>query len=122
MRRAILTAILAVLIPFSCAFAHEIRFDRTEWDFGTVSNDDGTVFHTFEITNSSDQDFRIGGLVTSCSCVSAYIGRVSIKAGETVKLKVSIKAGGYGPKEYYVILFDTDERKVERVILKINHI
>lgn len=114
---AILTLIL--LSAFAGARDHGIGFDCTQWDFGTVSNDDGTVFHTFKITNSSTEDFRIGGLATSCSCVNAFIGRVYIRAGETVKLEVSVKAGGYGEKEYYVILFDSDEKKVERVTLKI---
>lgn len=109
-----------VLLSFAAGAQHQLSFDCTQWDFGTVSNDDGTVFHTFEITNNSAEDFRIGGLTTSCSCVNAYIGRVYIKAGETVKLEVSVKAGGYGKKEYYVILFDSDEKKVERITLRIN--
>ena len=120
MKKLAVILTLMLLSAFSGAQNHGISFDCTQWDFGTVSNDAGTVFHTFEITNSSTEDFRIGGLATSCSCVNAYIGRVSIKAGETVKLEVSVKAGGYGPKEYYVTLFDSKEKKVERITLKIN--
>ena len=120
MKRLAVILSMMLLSAFSGAQDSGIRVDCTQWDFGTVSNDAGTVFHTFEITNSSTEDFRIGGLATSCSCVNAYIGRVSIKAGETVKLEVSVKAGGYGPKEYYVTLFDSKEKKVERITLKIN--
>lgn len=116
-----IAAILIYILLGSSAWAQQnISFDCTQWDFGTVSNDEGTVFHTFEVTNNSTEDFRIGGLSTSCACVSAYIGQIYIKAGETVKLKVSVKAGGYGEKEYYVILFNSEEKKVERITLKIN--
>ena len=86
MKRLAVILSMMLLSAFSGAQSSDIRVDCTQWDFGTVSNDAGTVFHTFEITNSSTEDFRIGGLATSCSCVNAYIGRVSIKAGETVKL------------------------------------
>ena len=122
MKKLAVILTLMLLSAFSGAQNHGISFDCTQWDFGTVSNDDGTVFHTFEITNNSSEDFRIGGLATSCSCVNAYIGRIYIKAGETVKLEVSIKAGGYGNKAYYVILYGSDEKKVERITLKINRI
>ena len=122
MKKLAVILTLMVLSTIAGAQNHGISFDCTQWDFGTVSNDDGTVFHTFEITNNSSEDFRIGGLATSCSCVNAYIGRIYIKAGETVKLEISIKAGGYGDKEYYVILYDSDEKKVERITLKINRV
>lgn len=97
-----------------------VVLDSSVWDFGEVDRDDGTVFHTFRLTNTSDTDFRLGGLTTSCSCVSAYTGRIYVKAGETVDLEVSIKAGGYGRKEYYVLVFDSDEKMIHRITLKIN--
>ena len=96
-----------------------ITLDCSEWDFGDVDWNDGTLFHTFKLTNTSDEDFRLGGLTTSCSCVSAYIGRIYIKAGESIDLKVSVKAGGYGKKEYYVVIFDSKEKMIHRITLKL---
>ncbi len=49
-----------------------LSFDSTEWDFGKVDSESGTLFHNFRITNDSDEDFRLAGVVCSCSCVKAY--------------------------------------------------
>lgn len=97
-----------------------VVLDCDEWDFGEVAWDGGTLFHTFKLTNTSDRDFRLGGLTTSCSCVSAYTGRIYIRAGKTVDLEVSVKAGAWGKTEYYVRVFDSNEKMIHRIKLKLN--
>lgn len=110
--------ILLFLLAAALLRAQELSFDKTERDFGKI--DGSTQFATFTITNNSDKDFRIGGLGTSCNCVSAYIGKVWIKAGETVKLETSVKPNGRGKEEYYVILYDSNEKAVQRFTLKMD--
>lgn len=110
---AFLCVLLTLLTPLS--------FDSVEWDFGKVDGNAGTVFHTFRISNGSDEDFRIAGLVCSCSCVNAYIGRTVIKAGETVDMKVSVKPGGYrGKVEHSVVLYGPGEKAVRRFTLTLD--
>ena len=99
--------------------ASPLEFDLTKWDFGGVDSQGGSVFHTFRITNPSKEDFVVGSLSTNCSCVHPYIGRVKIKAGESVGMEVSINpSGAYGEKEYFVILHDRNENPVQRFSLK----
>ena len=97
-----------------------LEFDLTQWNFGGVDSQGGSVFHSFRITNTSQEDFVFGSLATNCSCVHAYIGRIKILAGESVEMEVSINpSGAYGEKEYFVILHDKDEKPVQRFTLKL---
>lgn len=98
-----------------------LSFDSTEWDFGKVDSESGTLFHNFRITNDSDEDFRLAGVVCSCSCVKAYIGRSGIKAGETVEMQVSVNPRGYSGKvEHSVVLYGEGEKAVQKFVLKMN--
>lgn len=112
---AFLCTLLMLVAPLS--------FDSTEWDFGKVDPDAGTLFHTFRITNDSDTDFRIAGLSCSCSCVNAYIGRTEIRPGETIDLKVSVKPGGYsGRVEHTVTLYGKGEKALQKFRLSFDTI
>ena len=80
----------------------------------------GSVFHVFRITNNSKDDFVIGSVAATCSCVHAYIGRTKICAGETVDMEVSVNpSGSYGEREYFVILHDRNENPIQRFSLKL---
>lgn len=87
-----LAAVLMVVAVSSCRTGentpHQLDFDLTVWNFGGVDSQGGSVFHTFGITNNSKEDFVIGSLSTNCSCVHPYIGKVKIKAGESVGMEV----------------------------------
>ena len=118
-----LMTLLLLAAVFSCRTGgntpHQLEFDLTLWDFGGVDSQGGSVFHTFRITNNSKEDFVIGSLSTNCSCVHPYIGKVRIKAGESVGMEVSINpSGAYGEREYFVILHDRNENPVQRFSLK----
>src|SRR3989338_8632228 len=43
------------------------------YDFGTISMKNGVVSHLFTVTNPTDADVLVKGVVTSCMCTSAYI-------------------------------------------------
>lgn len=96
-------------------------FGSTEWDFGEVDPDGGTLFHSFRMTNVSDRDFRLVGAAGDCSCVRAYIGRYRIKPGETAELKVSVNPAGYsGEVEHTLVLYGQGEKAVQSFSLKFN--
>lgn len=120
--KGLMTALLLVAVS-SCKTggdsSHRLDFDLTVWNFGGVDSQGGSVFHTFRITNNSEEEFVIGSLSTNCSCVHPYIGKVKIKAGESVGMEVSINpSGSYGEREYFVILHDRNENPVQRFSLK----
>ena len=115
-----LAVLVGLVFSSSGGYGGDIVIDSPEYDFGDVMADSGTLFHTFRLTNVSGCDFRVGGISTGCSCVSAYLGLIYVPAGETVDLKVSVKPGGHGRKEYEVNVYDSDERKAGTVLLKMN--
>ena len=96
-----------------------IGLDKTNFDFGTISQKSGLVDAFYGVTNTGRGDIILKELYTSCGCTKAqllyadgsvsglysmkgqanpqdfYVGR-SIKPGETVKIKATFDPNAHG--------------------------
>src|SRR3989338_7225379 len=50
-----------------------LAFDKTFYDFGTISMSNGKIAQTFILQNTGDQDVRLTDIRTSCMCTEAVI-------------------------------------------------
>ena len=97
-----------------------IKFDKTEYDFGTVTDGD-VIETTFKLTNTGKSALVITDAKTTCGCtVPSWPKDKAIKPGETTEIKVKFntagKGGGKQIKE--VTLFTNTVLGRERVKLK----
>lgn len=58
-----------------------LLFEQTEWDFGTINEEDGKVSHTFHYRNTSDDFVTIERVYSSCGCTTGEYSRRPLKAG-----------------------------------------
>lgn len=58
-----------------------LLFEHTEWDFGTINEEDGKVSHTFHYRNISDDFVTIERVYSSCGCTTGEYSRRALKAG-----------------------------------------
>jgi hypothetical protein len=101
--------------------ASTVKLDKTNFDFGTITQKDGLVNAVFDVTNMGDQDIFLTELYTSCGCTKAQllysdgtksrlysmkgmsnaqdftIGK-NLKPGETVKIKTIFDPNAHGPQ------------------------
>lgn len=58
-----------------------LLFEQTEWDFGTINEEDGKISHTFHYRNTSDGFVSIERVYSSCGCTTGEYSRRPLKAG-----------------------------------------
>ena len=58
-----------------------LLFEQTEWDFGTINEEDGVVSHTFRYRNISEGFVTIERVYSSCGCTTGEYSRRALKAG-----------------------------------------
>ena len=97
MKKIILTLFCALgLIAASDAQNKKspVVFDAYEWDFGTIEAAEGTVSHTFILTNTSKEAVKIDRDIPSCKCIRAFYDDAVIEPGQKAEVMVS-----FSPKE-----------------------
>lgn len=80
--------------------AQEITFGETEYDFGVIREDAGTVYHDFYFMNTGDKPLRIQAVVVSCGCTSSEWSRNEVKPGEKACIRVSYHPQGRNEKKF----------------------
>lgn len=68
-------------------------FDETQHDFGTVASGENLA-HDFTLTNKGQQDLIIRDLKTNSSAVTATAGKMTLKPGESTKIKTTFDTRG----------------------------
>lgn len=68
-------------------------------DFGVVKQENGEVFYTFELKNTSKKTIAISSVVPECSCTEPTWTKEEIKNGGIAKINVGYKADHY-PGEF----------------------
>ena len=71
-----------------------LRFDETAFDFGTIREADGKVFHTFRFTNLQPSPILIEEVQTTCGCTAADYPRRPIAPGSFDSIRVSFDPAG----------------------------
>jgi len=107
-------------------------------DFGKISMANGNVEKIFKVANPTDEDIFIKTVTTSCMCTSAYIvkgdlikgpfkmpgmgyvppANETIKAGESIDIKVVYDPNAHGPAgvgiiDRFVYLADSGGGKIQ---------
>lgn len=72
------------------ATAHaQIVFEPSVHDFGTISEIDGSVSHTFTGINRGDKPVVIIEVITSCGCTVPQFSKQPIRPGEKTSIKIT---------------------------------
>ena len=87
-RRHISLIILALCALTAPAHA-QLIFTPDSWDFGTISETDGRVSHTFTGENRSDKPVVILDVVTTCGCTVPEFTKRPIRPSEKTTIKVT---------------------------------
>ena len=111
-RRHISLIILALCALTAPAHA-QLIFTPDSWDFGTISETDGRVSHTFTGENRSDKPVVILDVVTTCGCTVPDFSKTPILPGEKTQITVTYDPAnrpGSFTKELWV--YSSEKRKI----------
>jgi hypothetical protein len=72
-----------------------LKFDRTEWDFGTILEEADVVTHRFTFRNSGDVPVAIDRAVASCGCTMSDYSRSPVQPAGEGTVTVSFDPKGY---------------------------
>lgn len=72
-----------------------LRFEISEWDFGDIREDGGSVSHVFAFTNEGATPTVIDRVVASCGCTTSAYLRRPVAAGERASITVTFDPMGY---------------------------
>ena len=88
MKRIILLIITAFLHQ-ALAAQESLRFEPSEWNFGTILETDGRVSHTFTGENVGDTPLVILDVVTTCGCTAPTFSKQPILPGGKTSITVT---------------------------------
>ncbi len=94
MAYTLLTALFVGFTPTMAQDASPLRFEITEWNFGDIREEGGTVSHTFEFTNGGSTPVSIDRVVASCGCTTPEYPKIPIAPGEKASIKVTFDPMG----------------------------
>lgn len=60
-----------------------------EYDFGTITKQNGSVYTNFTVKNTGTDTLTIGDIVTSCGCTTAATDITAIAPGKTATIQVT---------------------------------
>ncbi|MBR4388156.1 MAG: glycoside hydrolase family 3 C-terminal domain-containing protein [Prevotella sp.] len=96
-----------------------VVFDAYEWNFGSVNMAEGTICHTFMLTNTSQATVKIARAIPSCNCISARYDNADIQPGASVPVMVTFSpVGGRGKTYRSVELVDNNGRTLGALSVK----
>ena len=95
--------------------AAEIAFDKTEFDFGTITEGD-LVEGSFKVTNSGKTDLVITNAKATCGCTVPDWPKEAIKPGESADLKFTFNSNGRTGKQSKSITLQTNTEKVTETL------
>ena len=70
----------------------QLKFDKTNHDFGTILRERRKYNCVFEVENIGSEPLVVLKVLTSCSCLKAHYSRRPIMPGETSYIRVTIEA------------------------------
>lgn len=92
-----------------------VSFDKTEFDFGTVSEGD-IVETTFKVTNSGKTDLIITDAQVTCGCTVPVWPKAPIKPGQTEDIKVKFNTNGKANRQSKNITLITNTESGKEIL------
>jgi len=93
MKRLILFSLFLVAGIVSLSAQAVIKFDKTNHDFGTFS-EETPVSTVFSFTNTGDEPLVIQQAMSSCGCTIPSYTKTPIQPGKTGQIKVTYNGKG----------------------------
>lgn len=112
----LILCLLAMRVEIS---AQTLLPDSSEWDFGTIEEEGGSVSHRFELRNDGDVAVVIRSVRTSCGCTTSEYTRRPITPGGVGELLVTFDPRfrpGHFSKDVYIYSTASEEP----LVIKIN--
>jgi hypothetical protein len=92
MNRLVKTSvILAIMLFVFSANAQKPEFDALVHDFGTITEDLGSVTHSFKFKNTGDKPLIITTVQASCGCTTPGWTKEPVKPGESGEILATYK-------------------------------
>lgn len=82
------TLLSASVLPLK-AQTPALRFDATEWDFGTIAEADGKVTHRFGFANSGGRPVAVIDAAAACGCTVPAYSKRPVLPGERAEIAVT---------------------------------
>lgn len=101
------------------ANAPKIVFEKTEYEFGTIKQNDVVDF-TFNFKNEGKSDLIIRRTKASCGCTAIAPQKDVIKPGEESKFDVKFNSRGKKGKQHKTVTVITNDPANPTIILKLN--
>lgn len=78
----------------------EIKFEKTNHNFGTFSENEPKVSCTFTYTNIGEQPLVINQAIASCGCTVPEYTKTPVQPGEKGEIKVTYNGAGKFPGHF----------------------
>lgn len=104
----IAVAVILVLVSMAVVFwPRSPLAGANVHDFGEVSFEQGPhyVYHTFELTNTSDETVEVSRYTSTCGCTQPRLPDRVVAPGDVLQVPVSLRLSRSGLKEGKVTLF-----------------
>lgn len=112
---------LLTMLVFAIAMMAQadIKFDKTQHDFGKFSESDPIVKCTFTFTNTGDKPLVVNQAVASCGCTVPTYTKKPVQPGETGTVNVTYNGKGKFPGHFKKTITIRTNGKTEMVRLYI---
>jgi hypothetical protein len=101
-----------LLLLLTVLIGGRAQFDRTVYDFGTISQADGPQTCVFTVTNTGDEPLTILSAISSCGCTNVRWTRTSLAKGEKGKIEATYtNEDGPYPFDKTITVYLSDIRK-----------
>lgn len=95
------------------ADAPKIKFEQTNYDFGTVKSG-ALVIYEYKFTNEGKEPLIIRKVKTGCGCTASDTPTEAIKAGQSSAIKISFNTRGRtGRQAQYIDVYCNDPKQSE---------
>jgi len=95
MLNKILFALFISIFTIGFSFAQaDIKFEKTEYDFGTNVEKDDTLWYSFTYKNIGNEPLVISDIKTACDCTLADWLKKPVMPGQTGVIKAGYKYKG----------------------------
>lgn len=88
------TLFIALTALTATVASADVRWIKTEHDFGALSEELGAIDAVFEMVNESDAPVRILDARATCGCTQPKVPKDDIAPGDTARIKVTYLASG----------------------------
>lgn len=97
--KRIFTYLLIIIAAAATAYAAGkddgvLRFETTEYNFGTIDDSHAPVVHNYKFTNTTDQPVAILSVSTGCGCTRPEYPLKPVAPGKSAVIKITFLPEG----------------------------